>query len=305
MVINFATLTAADLPALKKVVAAANNTTTADTGTSSGTTLDPDAFKKLEKLLIDFKPTKSKLAIKKVEFGCPVELQNHVELFFDNINDIISSAEVDFECSVVPVEISLHNEKEVTLGKRTVIVIATRTYLVIPKQPLPSFEFSQYLEHKVYTMAEKEFGYKEPQQLENHHLQVFDIVCDRINIAAELLIKALKNPLRKIPGEIKEKLDRILDGLDLMKISLSSFNNIPEELIKQKEENERIRQQLEQERKEFEREKEHFNQTVEDYQELQIRIQKLERQNKELREKEINKKEISGFNQEYEEREDW
>ena len=188
---------AADLAAIKKTAAAANNAAATDSESFSGAALNTELLKKLENLVIDYKPGQPRTIIKKVEIGCPVQLKNHVERFFENVSSILSGAEVGFDCGIIPTEINYHEERTFYAGSgKTVVVIATRTYFVIPKQPLTDLEMVLQLEHSLSSMARKSFGYKAPNALENEPLKTFEILCDRLNVFVEWL-ETHKNPFKK------------------------------------------------------------------------------------------------------------
>ena len=227
--------TAADLPAIKKAEAAANASTNADSGSFSGTAASLETLKKLENLIIDAKPGKPITTVKKVEISCPVQLKDHVERFYENIHNIISGAEVGFECSAYPMEISIHEERTISAGKgKTVVIIATRTYYIIPTQSLSDMEMVLQLEHHIAAMAEK-LGYKQPHNLESQPLQTFDIICDRLReLAAKL--ETWWMPLKKSKEISKGDIDHVLDACDLLRISLEEYDNLEEKILADKDE---------------------------------------------------------------------
>lgn len=226
---------AADLAAIKKTAAAANNAT-ADSGSFSGAALNPELLKKLENLVIDYKPGQPRTIIKKVEIGCPVQLKNHVERFFENVSSILSGAEVGFDCAIIPTEINYHEERTFYAGSgKTVVVIATRTYFVIPKQPLTDLEMVLQLEHSLSSMARKNFGYKAPNALESEPLKTFEMLCDRLNVFVEWL-ETHKTPFKKSKEITKDDIVYVRDACDLLGISLKRYDNIQEEIFKGKDE---------------------------------------------------------------------
>ena len=225
----------ADLTAIRKAVAAVNNTT-ANSESFSGFVVNPELLKKLENLVIDYKSDQPRAIIKKVEIGCPVQLKNHVERFFENVSSILSGTEVGFDCGIIPTEITHHEERTFYAGSgKTVVVIASRTYFVIPKQPITDQKMVLQLEQNLSSMARKKFGYKQPNALECKPLLVFEMLCDRLTEIVENL-ETYKKLFKKSKEITKDDIIHVHDACDMLRVSLKIYDNIQEEIFNEKAE---------------------------------------------------------------------